>query len=433
MQFSYLLPAIILLSGAYFLIRLRLFPLLRPRRVIAAARSALGVRGARRSFSLALAGTLGVGNLVGVAHGLRFGGAGMIFWMLVSSVFSAVIKYAESTLAADACRGGACGMTSLVRGHFRRLGTVYAILTVLLSLTMGAALQSQSAAYAGSESLGLPLIPVAVSFSLLVFAVVKGGEGKIERVTAAVIPISTIVYVLICVAVLCIRFEHLGGVLSDILSGAFTPRAAVGGVGAYSVSLAMREGFARGLLSNEAGAGSSAAAEARSDIPACECGILGALEVVFDTSILCTLTGITVLASGVDISCGTGVEILLSSVGCVLGRFAPFAVFLLILAFSYSTVVCWYFYGTSALSVLRGSSRGFLPLFLLSCALGCFIPSEMLISVTDSVLLLMCIPTLAVLIKSSDRLVSLSEQYGLLKKSDIGKRSNTALRKRRKS
>ena len=151
MSFLNLLPLLITAVGTYFLIKLRLFFVLHPLQTAKKLRLTIKDKESVRALSLALAGTLGVGNVVGVAWGISVGGAGALFWIFVSGIFSAAIKYAESSLSADKKRDAAGGMMYVLSSSFGRagklFGIIYALLCLALSLTMGSALQSQSALF----------------------------------------------------------------------------------------------------------------------------------------------------------------------------------------------------------------------------------------------------------------------------------------------
>lgn len=416
------LPIIITVAGAYLLLRLRFFFLLRPLRCARVALSALKSRENFRAFSLALAGTLGVGNVLGVAVGILLGGPGSILWLLLSSVFSAVIKYAEVALSSDGAERGRGGMFYLVRDSHGRLGRllsyIYGFSCLLLSLAMGAALQSHSAAMISSEIFDTPPTLVVVFLLLIIFASIIGEGRKIAKITAIAIPVSTILYIILTTLVIIINADRIPSVLSLILSSAIRTEAAAGGIFAFLFSSSVREGYSRGILSNEAGAGTSTMAHMTGDdLSAATRGTLGIFEVVFDTMVLCTLTGLAILVGVPDISSfSSGTQLVLSSVTLTLG--APFALPLLIcvFTFAYSTIVCWYYYGTECIRQLSGRPRPvlFLPIFLFAVVLGGLLPETMLVYITDALLLVLTIITIPTLIKNSDRLVRLSELYGLL-------------------
>ncbi len=425
-----LLPFVITFLGAYFLIKLRFFFIAHPIKTLKKIRNTVKDSSSRKSLALALAGTLGVGNIVGVAYGISVGGPGSLLWIFVSGIFAAVIKYAESALAADKMRGGHGGMMYVLSSSFRHsgksLGTLYAFLCLLLSLSMGSALQSQSAVNAVRCAVKVNPVILGALFALLVVAVIFGGTGKIENATAIIIPLSTIVYIIICLSVIFKNVRFIPAVLSNVISDAFNFRSAAGGVSGFYISKSLKEGYARGLLSNEAGAGTSSMAQTRSKkLSPSDVGLLGACEVFFDTSLLCMLTGFAVLSAGTGADTQkNGMEIVLQSVRGTLGGGAETLIILLAAAFAYSTVVCWYYYGGECYKYLFGDARraAYTASFVFCAFIGFALPQTILIKATDLLLFLMSAVTMLALIKNSERIVTLSEQNGLLKKSDIGKK-----------
>ena len=229
-----------------------------------------------------------------------------------------------------------------------------------------------------------------------------------------------------------LNVKRLPSTLFEIINGAFNIKSAAGGIGAYVISASLKEGYARGLLSNEAGAGTSAMAQTRGGgRDPVQTGLLGMCEVFFDTVVLCTLTGLAVLTSGVSLSSRSGIEIVLSAVAVSFGDVSRIIVFVLVLLFAYSTVICWYYYGGECILYLfgNGKSRIFTVVYILAVLLGAFIPSDNIIIFTDYLLFFLCILTALALIKNSERIFSLSERYGLLKKSkhsDVGEKSVSA-------
>lgn len=421
-------PIVIIVTavGGYMLLRLRFFFIIHPFRTGAYLLRTVGRRDTARSLFLALGGTLGVGNIFGVAVGLILGGAGSVFWMLVSSVFAAVLKYAEVTLSADCLThtegGKHGGMFYIIRRSFGRLGgalsVVYSAATLLLAFTMGAALQTHTFVSAVGEIFDTPPTLTAVLYAFLVLLTVVGGARLIERVAGVMIPVVTVVYISLALAVLVIYRERIPDALGSIFRDALHPRAGMGGAVGFLTSRAVSEGFARGLLSNEAGSGTSSMAHARGgELNPAMSGLMGLVEVVFDTVILCSLTALALLVATPDVGAYTeGMDLALAGFIRALGLGGGGVLALCILAFSYSTVTCWYFYGCEAYSALFGTQHPviMLPLYLGAVLLGARAPSGVLVFVTDSLLLIMTAITGAVIIKSSDRILYLSERGGVL-------------------
>ncbi len=430
-----LLPILITAFGFYMLIKLRFFFIIHPIKTAGKMLRLFKDKSSRASLFLALAGTLGVGNIVGVAYGISVGGVGSVFWIFVSSIFAAVIKYSESALAADRKAGEHGGMMYVIKSSFSKiggtLGSIYAILCILLSFSMGCALQSES--FVSSVStVKIPDCIFALAFAIPIIAVIKGGAKKISSVTSVIIPMATLIYISICLSVILKHISELPSAVNKILAEAFNFPSITGGVSAFFGTKAIKEGYARGLLSNEAGAGTSSMAQARSNMSAAEVGLLGILEVFFDTTVLCTLTGLAVAVSGVDASgFSGGIEIISSVFKNTLGYASTVILTVLIFAFAFSTVVCWYYYGSECLEYLFKTKKSgwYTALFVFFTLFGFIVSTDVLIAVSDVLLFFMSVITVAVLYKNSERILVLSERHGLLKKSDFGKGSKSKLRK----
>ena len=419
---------IVSLVGLYLLVRLRFFFIVHPIRTSKYLLRTLSRRDTARSLILALSGTLGVGNIFGVSLGLILGGAGSVFWMLVSAIFAAVLKYAEVTLSSDGIMrddaGTHGGMHLAARATLGKLGTpvavIYTASVLLLSFSMGASLQTVTFVSSVSKIFNTPPTLTAALFAILVFFAVVGGTKIIERVTEIIIPLTTIIYILLTLSVIVICRDRLSDAIRLIFVGAFTARGALGGVFGFLTSRALSEGFARGLLSNEAGAGTSSIAHARgSTLNPAMSGLMGIVEVLFDTVILCTLTALSVLVSVGDISIFTdGMSLVFAAFVGTLGIPAGLLLTFCILSFAFSTVICWYFYGSEAARVLFGLERPvlFLPGYLFAVVFGSRIDSGILVFITDALLLIMTSVTAILLVKNSDRILILSENGGVLSK-----------------
>lgn len=416
MLFSFLLPMIIVFGGVYLLIKLKFFLFLHPKRCLGAFFRELSVPGSRRALTLALAGTLGVGNIFGVAAGIMLGGAGSVFWLVLSSLFSMIIKYAETTISLDMKGYGSGGMQSILLKVFGKngkfLASAYAVLCLLLSLFMGSAIQSAAVVDVAERVLKIsPAVSIPVLIFLLYFAVRRGAE-RIERVTELVIPITMLIYVLMCLSVIFLRLDYLPGIVNMIITEAISPLAVAGGGVGFLFSRAFYEGFARGILSNEAGAGTSSMAHSRSDKrDAAVGGLFGASEVFFDTVVLCPLTALTILlAVNNPSSCPTPMSLVSSAFISVLGDFSGILLLFSVFAFAYSTIVCWYYYGSVCLEFLfgKGYNKIFFCLFSIFAILGAIMGDTYLLGVTDTVIFFMTLITMALLVKSSGRVRELT-------------------------
>ena len=411
MDFSLLLPILVTAVGFYLLIKLRYFFLIHPIRTIRELLGGLKKRDDRRSFFLALAGTLGVGNIFGVSAGIMIGGAGSLFWLLLSTLFAMIIKYAETLLVfdADIDRGGTSALLSSVFSKWgKRLSPAYALLMLLLALFMGSAMQSAALIDVAENSLGItPLITGFILFIMLIPCLV-GGAKKIESITEIIIPLTTIIYIIMCFCVIFSNLSRIGEVIKTIFTSAFNFRSAVGGGISF---LAVREGFARGILSNEAGVGTSAMAHSRSKGRTPHlAGLFAMCEVFFDSTLLCMLTGISILISIEDISSFSSPMALVGAAFySVLGNASSVLLPIVILSFAYATIICWYYYGRECATIYFPTLKAIYPaLFIAFMLMSRHIRSDFLLYVIDILLLFMSFMTLSAIVKKSPRISEIS-------------------------
>lgn len=409
---SLLLPILITGTGTFLLFKLNFFFLKHPLRVASDYIRAMHDRDSRRSLFLALAGTLGVGNIFGVCAGLMIGGAGSVFWLAASSLFASVIKYSETVLVLD-CPDHSMGMSSVFARVFPKfglnIGKIYAVITILLALLMGSAMQSRALAEVALFSLGIN--PYICGFILLIFFLpcVFGGARKIENITEILVPMTTIIYIIMCLWIILSNFSRLPFTFYNIFRSAFSPLPMVGG----AMATAIREGFARGILSNEAGAGSSALAHSRAEKRSpYDAGLFAMSEVFFDTDLLCILTALTVLVSVENLDSFTSpMSLIFSSFYGSFGGVGGYALVLLILSFAYSTIICWYYYGLRCISFVACRLRAlYVCLFVVFFVFTWLLPSRILIYLTDTMLLTMSVFTLSALIRQSSRISLLTKK-----------------------
>ena len=414
-----LLAFLIFFFALYFLIKLRFFMVFHPVRIIKKAAAAVLNPVLRRSLFLALAGTIGVGNILGTAIGIAVGGEGVVFWIFLSGIFSSVIKYAERLLSAS--QNLECGMCPVIKSSFRRFGNgvskLYALLCLFLAITMGTMLQSNAVFLSFSEFFKVGKVGAAL-FTLSVFLfIILFFKDKIDSVTAVLIPLATAIFLVFILIIIGENIESLVPTLKRIIDGAFRERALFGGSFCFVNTIALKQGFARGLLSNEAGAGtSSLSGTEKSDDPQLY-GVLGILEVFFDTTLICTLVGLAIcLTVNNPTRFNTGIDLIYQMIkGSSLSRFS-FIVPLLIFLFAISTVICWFYYGKKCLIYLAGRAGGlYLLIFSSSVFLGALVGVGAVVYLCDLLLLILSLITLFTLKKNSERIVFLSEQGDFLK------------------
>ena len=415
MEISFLIPVLVIAVGGFLLFRLKFFFILHPIKTAKKFLRAAGDRDSRRSLFLALAGTLGVGNIFGVAAGIMIGGEGSVFWLFLSSIFSMVIKYSETLLVFDTPqkRGGMSGTLGSVFPRFSSvLPPIYALLTVALALFMGSAMQSAAVVDVADKTLSVNPYITALLIIVLLSPCVTDNGRKIESITEIIIPLTTTIYILMSFCVIFLNFSKIPSVIFRIFSSAFEAKSVFGGALSSVSLIAIKEGFARGILSNEAGVGTSALGHSRAAgrTPSVA-GLFGMCEVFFDTTLLCTLTALVILISVDDIGAfRTPMSLVTAAFTNALGGFSGYVLLVLIFAFAYSTIICWYFYGNECISLYFPKLAPIFPftfaIFILLS--GKFSPS-FLISATDVILVCMSLITLSAIVKKSNRIAELSE------------------------
>ena len=384
--FGMLLPVVILISGGFFLLYLKGFFLRYPILTIRAMFSR--EKGAKHSplfeLSLSLAGTLGVGNIAGVAVALAVGGAGALFWMWISALLSMILKYAEIVLAlryrvyknGKKYGGPMYYMKKGIGGSLGKcLAWAFALLGVVSAFSMGSLVQMKAAADALSETFSFPALLFGVLSAGICARLLFGGYEKISRVTAIVIPLLSAVYLVMSARVLWIEAERIYPLCRTVLASAFSFSAASGGIFGFLFSTALRQGIAKGSFSHEAGCGTAPLAHAGADtkIPAKQ-GVLGIFEVFFDTIVLCTLTGFVILlAQGEHFTQTNGMKLVLDSFAHYYGESAYYIITLCVVLFALATIVCWGYYGKEMLSYLTHAHKAsiiYTVLFSATAAVG---------------------------------------------------------------
>ena len=419
-------PVALFAVGGYFLLRLRAFFCLHPRRSLKALYGGRRPWQAFTAACLALGGTMGVGNITGVALAILVGGAGAVFWMLVAAFFAMAVKYAEVALAMDTrerradgtYRGGA---PYYMRPRGRRHGVlslVFSLLCIICSVFQGSLLQGNAVGEALQVTFGAEPGISGTALCVAALVLLLFCRPLLGRVCAVLVPLSTVLYLFLCVSVLIVHRGALGAACLAILRGAFSPAAGAGGLLGFLASGALRVGCARGLLSNEAGCGTAPLAHitAEGSTPAVQ-GLFGIFEVFLDTVVVCTLTALACLMSGAAGSADAPFSYVAAAVGTVFGRAAMPLVAIAVAGFAFATVLSWAFYGLSCLDTLSSAASVRVAYLLLYCGglvVGCISTPESVFSSIDTLLAAMTLINLAVLIKKADRVVALSAEAGLL-------------------
>ena len=385
-----------------------------------------------QAVTTALAGTVGTGNIAGVTGAIFIGGPGAVFWMWVSAFFGMCTKYSEIALALKFRDTGANGvhkggpMYYIENGlgrNWKWLAVAFALLGGLASFGIGNIAQSSEIAGAVSGLFGLDPLVTGIALTVLVAVVVLGGVQRIGQVTSLLVPFMSVFYVAAGVIVILMRITDLPAVLSSIFSSAFGMRPFAGGVGGYAIMLAMKNGFARGVFSNEAGLGSAPIAHAASSTqePA-EQAIWGVFEVFFDTIVICSITAFTVLLSGFELGeaalagyASKGAAAVAAFNAILPGTLGGTIIQLSMVFFALSTILSWSYYGERCWGYLSRDNKVvtsiYKVIFVLFCIVGATGSGDLMWNISDTLNGAMAIPNLAALLLLSGTVAAITREY----------------------
>lgn len=380
-----------------------------------------------KSFSalcLALAATVGTGNIVGVATAIKAGGPGALFWMWLAAFFGMATKYAEGLLAVkyritDANGQIAGGpMYYIEKGlgeKFRPLAIFFAFSCILVALLGIGTFPQVNAIVSSIElSFGLPIIATSLILTGVVAAVTLGGIQSIAKVSSKIVPAMALIYIAVCTSILALNFNKLPDAISLVVSSAFSATAATGGFLGATVMMAMRNGIARGVFSNESGLGSApiAAAAAKTKWPA-EQGLISMTGTFIDTIIICSMTGLTLILTGVWTGDAAGAAMTSDAFSSIYGMLGSQVLTLCLVLFAFTTILGWNYYGERSCVYLWGvkSIKPFRYIFILMILSGAFLKLDAIWILADIVNGLMALPNLIALICLSGIIVSETKKY----------------------
>jgi len=390
-----------------------------------------------QAVTTALAGTVGTGNIAGVTGAIFVGGPGAVFWMWVSAFFGMCTKYAEIALSVKyrntteegVYNGGP--MYYIENGLGRRwkwLAVLFAVLGGVASLGIGNIAQSTEIAGALNGLFGIPHLASGVLLAVIVAFVVLGGVHRIGQVTSLLVPFMAVFYILAGVLVILLRITEIPAALGAIFSSAFSFEAVGGGVFGYAIMAAMRQGFARGVFSNEAGLGSAPIAHAASSTeePA-EQAIWGVFEVFIDTIVICTITSLAVLLSGVELGeealagyASKGAAAVYAFNSILPGTLGGTMIQISLLFFALSTILSWSYYGERCWGYLTHNNKavdmGYKIVFILVCVAGAAGSGKLMWDIADTLNGMMAIPNLVALLLLSGVVIQITRNYFSQKK-----------------
>ena len=432
-------PLITLLvgTGIYLTLRLKLLQVIRLPKALSlifkAKNHGEGDVSSFKALCVALAATVGTGNIVGVATAVKIGGPGAIFWMWMAAFFGMATKYAEGLLAVkyrstDANGNIAGGPMYYIRQgmgeKYKPLATFFAAATILVAyFGIGTFPQVNAIVDSAEISFGLSKVLTGFVLTVLIAAITIGGLQSIAKVASKVIPFMAVMYIAISLGLIVMNLDGVPAAVALIFESAFTGAAAAGGFAGSTIMMAMQNGIARGVFSNESGLGSApiAAAAAKTKEPA-EQGLISMTGTFIDTLIICTMTGLALVLTGVWQGDAAGAAMTSAAFATAYGNIGSMLLTVALVLFAFTTILGWNYYGERACIYLFGT-KGVMPyriIFIALIASGGFLKLEAIWILADIVNGLMAIPNLIALIALSGVVVAETESY-LARKGEVTK------------
>jgi AGCS family alanine or glycine:cation symporter len=381
-----------------------------------------------QALMTALAATVGTGNIVGVAVAIASGGPGALFWMWVTGIFGMATKYAEAVLAIKyrevddfgTMSGGPMYYISKGLG-WKWLGTLFAVFAAFAAFGIGNMVQSNSVADGVKATIGIPNWITGIILATLTGLVVLGGIKSIAKVTQVLVPFMIIIYTIGALTILFLNISSIPQIFVLIFKHAFTPTAAAGGFLGATVMQTMRHGVSKGVFSNESGLGSApiAAAAAKTPNPVKQ-ALVSMTQTFIDTLVVCTMTGVVLIFSGLWSSGIKGAELTASA----FDKFFPmgigeYVVTLTLIFFAYSTILGWCYYGEKSIEYLftEKAVKIYRIVFVIFVAIGTILKLETVWRISDIMNGLMAFPNLVGLLGLSAVIVSETNIYFYKKRS----------------
>ena len=373
-----------------------------------------------QALMTALAATVGIGNIVGVATAITFGGPGAVFWMWITGLVGMATKYSEAILAVKYREKGENGfkggpMYYLSKGaNMPKLGMAFAIFTVLASFGIGNMTQSNAVANALGSQFAIESWITGIILLTITAFVVLGGIKSIGKTTSYLIPFMIAIYLFTAMFIILTNFDKVGDAFGLIFYHAFNPIAAGGGFAGAAVAAAIRYGIARGVFSNESGLGSApiAAAAAKTNDPVKQ-ALVSMTQTFIDTLIVCTMTAVIILMAPVWSTGGSAGDLTLKSFEFFLGTPGAIVVVLATVLFGYSTILGWSYYGERAFEYIFGdrSIKIYRIVFVSFVLVGAMMELKFVWNFSDLANGLMAIPNLIALLLLSKIVSEETKRY----------------------
>ncbi len=376
-----------------------------------------------RALMTSLSATVGTGNIAGVATAIALGGPGALFWMWCTALVGMATKYAEAVLAVhyretdakgDHIGGPMFYIKNGLKSHWAWLGTAFAIFGAIAGFGIGNTIQAHSVADALQSSFEIPTLATGITMAVLAALVLLGGIRRIATVATILVPMMAIGYLIAGLVVLALNAAAIPDAVALIIKHAFTPVAATGGFAGAAVWMAIRFGVARGIFSNEAGLGSApiAHAAARTSSPVRQ-GTIAMLGTFIDTLVICSITGLAIVVTGVWSSGIDGGPLTAAAFEAALPGVGSYIVTFGLAIFAFTTLLGWSFYGEKCVEYLFGIKAiiPFRVLWIAAIPIGAGMDLKFIWLVADTLNALMALPNLLALLLLSPVVFKLTRDY----------------------
>ena len=433
-----LMAVLLLTAGVFFTLRTRLLPVRLFRDMIAAVCEKNQSMDSLSSFQTLIVSTatrVGMGNLVGVVAAVSAGGAGAVFWMWISAILGMCTKFSEVTLAVhfreknkdgELVGGPMYYIKNGLKKHWHWLAYLFSAFGVLTVFGTGNATQVNTITTAidsalfnynliSKDSVSTLNLIIGIALAALIALILLGGIKRIGQVTEKLVPFMALMYIVLALGVVVLNIGTIPHVFASIFKGAFSPASVTGGaVGSFFMS--MKKGVSRGIFSNEAGLGTGSIAHACADTrKPVKQGFFGIFEVFVDTIVICTLTALVILCSGVSIGYGdaAGAELTISGFTSVYGGWVSVFTAIAMCCFAFSTIIGWGLYGTRCIEFLFGyrANKPFMLVYALVAIVGATMNLGLMWSIAETFNGLMAIPNLIAVFLLSGVVVKLVKEY----------------------
>lgn len=383
----------------------------------------------------ALAATVGTGNIAGVAGAIAIGGPGAVFWMWISALLGMCTKFSEVTLAVhfreknaegDLVGGPMYYIKNGLKKQWHWLAYLFAAFGVLTVFGTGNATQVNTITTAidsalynygviSEQNVSTLNLVIGIILAVLIGLILLGGIKRIGQVAEKLVPFMAVIYIILAIGVVILNYRNIPTVFASIFKGAFSPASVTGGaVGSFFMS--MKKGVSRGIFSNEAGLGTGSIAHACADTrKPVKQGFFGIFEVFVDTIVICTLTALVILCSGVPVGYGdaAGAELTILGFTSTYGSWVSIFTAIAMCCFAFSTIIGWGLYGTRCVEFLLGTraNRPFMILYALVALVGATMELGLMWNIAETFNGLMVIPNLIAVFLLSGVVVRLVKEY----------------------